>query len=278
MKLKNFTLGLICSLITIQTFSQEKSFKFNNKNQYRFGLGVEYFKTLDLQTSPNLYQSLGPHISLNYSRILKQDMLNFGLNLNAGNLKPNNGDYRKIYITETDFYGVETIEATELILFQMALDLSIGYVHKLKSISNETRNIYLGGNVQEHLDFAPGMFNMGTINYLSFIIVGRAERRLKQGRMLTGEFDFPLASVVTRLPYHNAPAIPGKSDLETFFTHHNFFESVNHFQNFNLSLAYRFWSGKKMAVDVTCKTYWLHYNKPEHLTKTGNQLILGINF
>ena len=248
------------------------------KNQFQFGFGIQYGKTLDLQFSPNLYQFTRPGVELGYCRVSQTGIFTTALNLAGGTLKPNSGGFKTVYTRNTDFYGEETIEDTELINPQMLLDFHLGYLRKVRGYSNGHRILYFGGKIHEHLTFAPGLINLGTINYLSLSPAISSEWMLPNGKSLAGEFEMSMLSVVTRLPYHNAPAIPGKSDFATFFTGHNSIESLMHLQNINLSVSYPVLTGKKMALYAAYKFNWMHYSLPEHLTETASQIQLNFNF
>jgi hypothetical protein len=247
-------------------------------NKFRVSLGVDVFKTVDFQYSPNMYKSTRPSLQLAFSNRFKKGIFSTYLDIFMGPMSPNSGKNNTVYISETDIYGTETVEGTELIQFQMSATIDLGYVHYIQKLSSARTKTYLGGSISEHQTFAPGLISIGTISYASLNARSRMDYTLSNGRPITIGLSVPLLSIVTRLPYHNAPAIPGKSDFETFFTDHNYLETLDHFQNFECSVGYNILVRPKRTLDLNYKLSWMHYNRPENITRFGSQLSLGLNF
>lgn len=274
----NWSLVIIISIIAEQANAQQNNEFLFKQNQFRIGIGATYLKTLDFQYSPNMFQSIRTNVELGYTKTKEKSVFSTDLQVFVGDLKPTSGPPLDFYIKETDIDGSENIILNTVGLSQIGFNLNIGYLLKLsKQASNKTA-FYLGGSLEESLTFTPGFLNIGTMNYGSLNARARFDYLLGNGKPLIFEFSAPIVSVVTRMPYHNAPNIPGKSGLAGFFIDNNHVETLNHFQNLQFSIKYPLWVKKKFALDVHFATSWLHYFRPEQFTQAASQLSIGINF
>ena len=269
---------ITCLLFTHQTQAQQRIQTPSSKHQFRVGLGGNYIKTVDLQYSPNLYQSLQKNLQLSYSNQLKKGIFIASLNVYYGALTPSAGSVGKLYAKETDIYGHEENESADLAYTQLGGNLEIGYLRGLTKSATSRTAFYAGGSLQENLTLGVGILGIGTINFVSLNAKARVDYTLGNGKPLRFGLTFPALSVVTRLPYHNAPAIPGKSYTGAFFTGNNTVETARHFQNVHLSVTYNWLVRKRVLFDVTCQSSWMHYYKPEHLTQAGSQISIGLTF
>jgi len=259
-------------------YSQQNHDYLLKKNQFRFGIGLGSLKTVDFQFSPNMYKSIRKNVELGYSNTGSKGIFSANLNVHLGGLTLNSGSDLNFYLKETDIYGVEDVEIQEVELTQLGFNLDLGYIHKITKYSNLKTTFYIGGSLEESLTYTPGFLSIGTINYGSLNAKARLDYNFKHRKSIIFGLSFPIVSVVTRFPYHNAPNYPGKSGIQGFFTDNNNIESLGHFQNFRFSAKYNLFVRKHIALDVTYEASYLHYNRPEHLTQMGNQLSLGLNF
>jgi hypothetical protein len=280
-----FSLRCICTtaLVVISTiqanflYAQQSDGYLDKKNQYRIGLGVSLVNISDLQYSPIMYRSLRKDVQLGFSSNWKKGIFSTNLNFSVGRLRPSSGELN-FFVKETDIYGTTTVKKEVLELSQMGLNLEIGYLHRVVPIASSKTAIYVGGSLEENLTLVPGFLSIGTINYVSLNAKARLAYVLGNGKPIIFQIALPLVSVVTRVPYHSAPVIPGKSVLAGFFTGNNNVETLNHFQNVRIAAKYNLLVKKRMALDVTFHAAWIHYYKPQHLTQLSNQLSLGFIF
>ncbi len=272
------TLAIMGLIFTYQAHAQQNDDFLLKKNQFSVGIGVNYIKTVDFQYSPNMFQSLRKNVQLGYTNRLKRGFFSTNLNVFLGNLSPASGPSLDFFGKKTDINGVETVESLTLELSQMGFDLEIGYLHELTKLATTRTALYLGGSLEESFNYTPGFVNIGTINYGALNAKARFDYLLGNGKPLMFGLSVPLVSVVTRMPYHNAPNIPGKSGIAAFFTDNNHVETLNHFQNLRFSVKYHWLVRKKFAFDIAYEASWLHYYRPEHLTQAGSQLSLGFTF
>jgi len=266
---------LCCFSIWQQALAQDQTLE--KKTSFRVGVGIGYYKTLDLQYSANAFKTVLPNLNLGFTRSSTKGAFSADLNVAMGPMNAAGRPTQKIYITDTDFYGVDNVEIHDLAFSQMRLQFEIGYLRDLPAISNRIK-IKIGGALAENFSYTPAIIYPGTINYVSLNVKTGIDYQLNNGKVLNFGFAFPLVSLVTRMPYHNSPLYPDKTNIRAFFTGNNTWETVNHFQNANLSVKYNWYTGKKISMDVKLEASWLHYNKPEHVTCAGGQLSLGINF
>jgi hypothetical protein len=280
-----FSLGWICTtalvvISTIQTnfsYAQESNGYLDKKNQYRIGLGVSLVNISDLQYSPLMYRSLRKDVQLGFSSSWKKGIFSTNLNISIGRLNPSSGELN-FFVKETDIYGTTTVKKEVLKLSQIGCNVEIGYLHELSKIAASRTAIHVGGSLEENLTLVPGFLSIGTINYASLNAKARLAYVLGNGKPIIFQIALPLVSIVTRVPYHSAPVIPGKSVLAGFFTGNNNVETLNHFQNLRFSAKYNLLVKKRMALDLTFQAAWIHYYKPQHLTQLSNQLSLGFTF
>jgi len=247
----------------------------SDKNQFRVGLGAGYFQTMDLQVSPISFQGVRKNLQLEYLRNMKKGIFTSGLNASFGSLTPTSGPALKFYYKQINSDGTETDDSRMLAVSQVGLNLEIGYLHKLHTLTGTGSAFYLGGSLEENMTGAPPF---GVINYASLNAKTRFDYQLKNGKPLIFQISVPVVSVITRLPYHGIPSIPGKSTLGAFFTGNNKIETLNRFQNLRFSIKYPVLVTKRMAFDIAYEASWLHSNKPQHLTQAGSQLSLGLTF
>jgi len=229
---------LLLLTFCLQAQAQQSDGYLLKKNQFSVGIGVGYFKMVDFQFSPNLYQSVRKNLQLGYSNRWKKGIFSTKLNVFFGGLTLNSGSELNFYLQETDIYGVETINQEEIKLSQLGLNVELGYLHKLSKLASSNTMLYLGGSLEECLIYTPGFLSMGTINYGSLNAKARFDYFLGNGKPIILGLSFPIVSMVTRLPYHNAPNYPGKSGIQGFFTDNNNIETLGHFQNFRFSAKY----------------------------------------
>lgn len=259
-------------------FAQQKNDSLSKKNQFSVGIGANYIKTLDFQYSTKSFQSLRKNFSLGYNRKLKKGNFSTLINIFQGNLSPTTGPSLDFYAKETDIKGVETVESLTIELKQLGVDLEICYLHKLSKFATAKKTFYFGGSLEESLTFTPAFLSIGTINFATLNTKARCDYRLNNGNSLLFGLSIPLVSLITRMPYHNSPNIPGKSSVGGFFTGNNHFETLNHFQNIRFSVKYYWLIRKSFSLNLGCDVSWLHYYRPEHLTQAGNQLSIGFTF
>ena len=269
---------ILCVVFNYAAEAQYLNPLLAKKNQFTVGLGTSYLQTVDFQFSLNIYQGVRNQLHLGYSNKLKRGIFATHFNMFGGTLMPLSGTTLEIYAKETDFYGVETNESIKLELSQMGVNIEIGYLHKLPSPATTRTTFYVGSSLEENLTFTPGFLSIGTINYASLNVKTRLDYILKNGKPLIFQLDIPAVSVVTRMPYHNSPNIPGKSGLAGFFTGNNDIKTLEHFQNPRFLVKYPLLVRKRVALDISYQGSWLHYYKPENLTHTASQLSIGLNF
>lgn len=265
----------ICLSISRQTLAQDRTLE--RQSDFRVGIGTGYSRTIDLQYSANVFETIIPNLSLGFTRRGAKGVLNTDLDAGMGSMRSAGRSNQTIYITDTDFYGNDNVEVHTLAYKQMRLQFELGYLHDVAAFSN-TLKITLGGALVENFTYTPGIIYPGTINYASLNAKTGVDWRLSNGKHLNFGFSFPVLSLVTRMPYHNSPVFPDKTNLQAFFTGNNTWASVNQFQNANLSAKYEWYTGKRISMDVKLLMSWLHYNNPQPLTCAGTQLSLGINF
>jgi len=260
------------------SIAQKKQSPVLKKNNFRVGLADSYLQALDLQVSSKTYHGIRKSLQLEYLRKKDEGIFTANLNVFVGNLTPTSGTSLTFYAKEEDIYGTETDESMTLEISPMGFNLEVGYLYKLQTLAITRTALYLGGSLEENLTFTPGFLPIGLINYGSLNTKTRFDYILKNGKPLILQLSIPVLSVVTRLPYHNSPNIPGKSGLGAFFTGNNDIQTINHFQNIRFSVRYDWLVTKRMVFDVAYEAAWLHYNKPQHLTQVGSQLSLGLTF
>jgi len=265
-------------LLTIPVHGQVSIDALPKKNQFRVGLGADYIKTLDLLYSSQMYKSVRTNVQLGYSHKLKSGIFTSDLHVFLGGLKPNSGSAVVIYGKETDINGVESTERKVLEISQIGFNLRLGYLQEMRQVRSSSKALYLGGSLEESLTYTPGFINIGVINYGSFSAKARFDFFLRNGKPIILELGVPIASVVTRMPYHQSPGRPDESVLKSFFTGNNKFETLNHFQNARFSIKYPVLVRKRIALDIIYAASWMHYYKPNHLTQAGSQLSLGLTF
>lgn len=265
----------LCLLITQQALAQDRTLE--RQNRFRVGIGTGYSRTLDLQYSANVFETIIPNLSMGFTRRGAKGLLNTDLDVGMGPMKSAGLSSQTIYITDTDFYGQDNVEVHTLAYTQMRLQFELGYLHDVVKFGNRIK-IALGGALVENFTYTPAIIYPGTINYVSLNAKTGVDWTLSNGKLLNFGFSFPVLSLVTRMPYHNSPVFPDKTNLQAFFAGNNTWASVNHFQNTNLSAKYEWYTGKKLSMDVKLLVSWLHYDKPEPLNCAGAQLSLGINF
>ncbi len=265
----------LCLSISQQALAQDRTLE--RQNSFRVGIGTGYCRTTDLQYSANVFETIIPNLSIGFSRKGSKGVLTTDLDVGMGSMKSVGRSNQTIYITDTDFYGQDNVEVHSLDYTQMRLQFELGYLHDVATFGNGIK-ITVGGALVENFTYTPAIIYPGTINYVSLNAKTGVEYKLSNGKHLNFWFSFPVVSLVTRMPYHNSPVFPDKTNLQAFFTGSNNWASVNHFQNANLSAKYEWYTGKKISMDVKLMVSWLHYDKPEPLTCAGTQLSLGINF
>lgn len=272
------TLAIMSLTLTNRTHAQQNEDFLLKKNQFRVGIGATYITVLDFKYSPIVFKSPRKNVMLGYSNRFKKGFFSTNLNVFQGNLSPSSGPGLDFFAKETDINGVETVESLSLELGQIGFNLEICYVHELTALATTSRALYLGGSIEEGLTFTSGFYNPGLINYGSLNGRARFDYLLRNGKSLIFGLSVPLVSVVTRMPYHNTLSNPGKSEFASFFTDHNYVETLNHFQNLRFSVKYHWLIRKKAAFDIAYEASWLHYYRTEHFTQAGSQLSLGFTF
>jgi len=255
-------------VVSAQTLQDEK-------NIFRIEVGVMRQKTLDLQYSPRVYKSISPSLGFIYSREKKKGLFDVSLKLRTGSLSPSDGDLQSVYITDTDFDGNDGMEVHDLEYAQMSAALEVGYLHHI--VTHSKPRWFVGGSLVENFTYTPSIIYIGTINYASLNLRGRMDYPLNNGKLLSLGISFPVLSVVTRMPYHNAPIYPNKSGIGAFFTGNNEVVTMNSFQNESFFVRYQWFKSEKISMDVQYESNWLYSKKPERLTASYRQISIGIN-
>ncbi|MPR37229.1 hypothetical protein [Salmonirosea aquatica] len=264
--------------VQVQGQGQGSIDALHKRNQFRIGVGADYIKTVDLLYSTNMFKSIRTEVQLEYSHQSKKGIFWSDLHVFSGALIPNSGSDVEIYAKETDINGVESTEHKVLEISQIGFNLRLGYLHKMQQVRSSSNALYIGGSLEENLTYIPGFINIGLINNGSFNAKARFDYFLRNGKPIFLELGVPLASVVTRMPYHQSPGRPDESVLKSFFTGNNKLETLNHFQNVRFSIKYPLLVKKRIALDIMYAASWMHYYKPNHLTEAGSQLSLGFTF
>ena len=265
-------------MFAIQVRAGERTDSLQKQNQFQVGLGADYIKTIDFLFSPNMYKSVRTNLRLGYSKTTKQGIFSSDLNLFMGNLKHSSGAALRVYLKETDIEGLDSVKLKELQVTQIGFGVKIGYLHELPKWRTARTAIFLGGSLEEHLTYTPGLISIGVINAASVHARARFDYILRNGKPLSFTLTFPAVSLITRLPYHESPGMPGKSGLAAFFTGNNKIETLDHFQNVHFAVKYQWLVKKHVAFNLKYQASWMHYYQPEHLTQAGSQLSLGLTF
>ena len=269
------TSALLLFLLIWQNGNAQTS-PVSNNHKFRIGAGLDYVNTLDLQYSPNIYHSLRPNLDLSFMKSTGKGIFLMELDVFMGSLKPIGGAQNSVYIEETDINGEKSLDIRKLAYTQMGATFKLGYMHKINAAPGI--NVLLGGSLADNLTYTPSIIYLGTINYTSLNAEAQLDYGLKNGKSISFGLTLPLVSSVTRMPYHNSPVFPDKTNLAAFFTNNTSTKLINHFQNIKCSIKYNWYLSTKLSLDVKYEASWLHDSTPEHLTVIGNQLSMGLNF
>lgn len=279
--MKNFKtcmFALACTLLTLNMKAQSRVNvgSLSKQNRFRIGAGATFVTMRDFLYSPLMYKSVRTNVQLGYSSKWKKGIFSTDLNIFVGSLTPSSGSAVQVYVKDTDIDGSEKTELKMLELTQIGFNFETGYLHRLSKMQTARTALYLGGSLEESLTYTPGFINLGVMNNASLNARARMDYFLRNGKPVTFGITVPVVSLVTRLPYNQAPGMPDKSDLATFFTGNNHIESFNHFQKACVFLKYNWLVRKHVACDVTYEASWIHYYKPAQLTQAGSQLTIGL--
>jgi len=262
-----FTAALLLAL-HLYAFSQTKSLP-KPEGELHIGYFRETFKMRDQQVSPMMYVANLNGLRISYGRITPRNQwiadTKFGL---ADFISPSLGirQFKFSDDQQEPMYLVPTLYRGELTLTYRRL------LNKKSHFSS-----WAGVQVQETANYADGVaMTTWVMNTLAVNFNYQAQFHLHNRHTILADISLPVISIVSRLPYSNAVSRPEISNTRAFLKNSSF-ETINHFMNPQLNIAYRFHASRRVSLQASYRYSWLRFPEPQIIrsaSHTGNLSII----
>jgi hypothetical protein len=247
----------------------------------RSQLNISYQRShltfLDRQASPLIYESDLNGATMVYEHNASKSRSFLKLQANLGTALPKNIGLREFTLTNTNIYGETT---TNILVHAPTVytgQLEAGYLRRLKT--GGSKSIFVGGTLQDWITYSDniGFWSTMGINTASLNAAIQLEKAVTNRQQLKIGASFPVAAIVSRMPYSNSISDPERGNFKAFFAEGSRLVFLNQLQRVSFGAAYQYQFSCHWGTGVAYDFYWLHYTQPRPVYAFNHSLKLQLN-
>ena len=245
---------------------------------HRMGImaGAQQMYFTDQQFSPLIYRANELKGVIFYEAKHNRSNWNASFSFSTGTLFPPTLKERKIYNTTEDISGEVATDSFFVTGRTRTANFLLGYAYDL--VKRTKWDLNAGIAIREELMYPSTFANVGTMNALSLLLTGCLTFHPGPKNEWTASINFPLMGYNSRFPYSGTVSQPNKTLLLAFFDGGTDFTSVDHYQQVNFNLGYRYALSQKWGIGADYEFEWLHYDQPLPLKLFSNGLTAKIDY
>ncbi len=269
--MKFISISILLLIPYFKVFAQETVDPYTEKYDLKITLGLDFWRALDNNASPLKYKSNQTELGFHFDYFTGRSVFTLGIIGSLGTLYPDDFRERKVYFIEQEYGGKTKTVSVQANGSLIGLKLVAGY-HYITGLPG-SKNYPEPGVVISESAFNPtGFTRPGLMNLFSlepsFIYIHDFSGFT--GIQLFG--DFPLLSLVTRLPYNNTISLPGKNVISGFFLTGTKFSSLRNVQGIDTGMNIRFKMGNSVMSTLNYKYDWIYVKNPRSLNMSINSV------
>lgn len=264
-----FLFALACSGLHAQDTT-------NSFHRLGIAIGGQQTHLLDQQFSPLIYSASEISAKLFYEAEHGHSDWNASFAFSRGALFPSQFADRKIYNTTEDIYGNTTVDSVFIRGNTLTAQLQFGYAHDV--FHTEKWALNLGASLREQFMYPSTFTNVGTMNAVSLLATAGVHYYLNPKNEFAANLNFPVIGFNSRFPYSGTVSQPNEGLVAAFFDGGTRFVSLNHFQQVNVMLGYRYSLSDRWAVGAQYEFQWLHDDLPLSFKLYSNRLAASVDY
>jgi hypothetical protein len=186
------------------------------ENRIGIALGIGKISYLDKNSSPLIYQSKPKNVRLFYNLESNDMLFTVEFDVKVGGTKAKNHQNRVIFFEEENYHGEKQEKKFPVGGSFISGKVSVGAFYKIKSTQESTFKVAVGGRIQNEMLYPQGWNNSGIMNAFSFSPEAVTQHRVDQHHSFSATLRIPVATYLTRLPYHNSVSNPNETQFGGF--------------------------------------------------------------
>jgi hypothetical protein len=209
------------------------------ENRIGLAIGIGKVTYRDKNISPLVYQSPAKNVRLFYALESNHLLFSFDFDVKVGRLFPKHYRNRTMFFHEYDYKGKDEEKKFPAGGSFLGGRVSLAAYYKIESTQHSTFRTAAGVRISNTLFYPQGWTSAGIFNALSIAPEGAAQHRVDGHHDFTIHAGLPVATLLTRLPYHNTVSAPGKS-LSGGFLSNTRWTGLSGYIAPSLGVAYRY--------------------------------------
>jgi hypothetical protein len=179
-------------------------------------LGIGNISYLDKNSSPLIYQSKPKNVRLFYNLESNDMLFAIDFDVKVGGTKAKHHQNRTVFFEEENYNGEKQEKKFPVGGSLLSGKISIGAFYKIKSTQESTFKVAVGGRIQNEMLYPQGWNNSGIMNAFSFSPEALTQHRIDEHHSVSAAIRIPVATYLTRLPYHNSVSNPNENQIGGF--------------------------------------------------------------
>jgi hypothetical protein len=243
-----------------------------------YSLGYSHFRIQDIQVSPFVYKSHNIPLKIGYLKQKEESLFSVDFFLTLGNLSNKTFPDRTFYMDATDNNGVISKDEYEMAGFPIIQEgINISYLKKTDLIKDSRYSLYLGAGINQYFMLSFTVVPIFVISEVSLSPKAYLSYKLNETSRLSASLSFPLAGIMSRLPYSNDPADGKHSSFISVYTTGTKFAQPGNYQKIDFLLSYSKNLNERWEMSYVYGFQWLHYSPNRGVKAYNNQLSIQFN-
>jgi hypothetical protein len=243
-----------------------------------YSLGYSHLRIQDTQVSPFIYSSNNIPINIGFLKRKNNSIFAVDFHLDLGNIKNKTHPDRLFYLNSTNNEGEVEVNEYEMSNFSIIQEgLTISYLRKTNLINNEKFDLYLGGKVNQYFLLSFTVLPIFVISELTINPTAYLNYTLSKTTKMSASMSFPIAGIMSRLPYSNDPADGKHGSFISVYTTGTKFSHPGNYQKIDFSFMYSKQLNKRWEINYIYGFQWLHYSQNRGVKAYNNQFAVQFN-
>lgn len=232
------------------------------------GLGYKITSILDRNTSHLVYASNNPLLKVRLTGIHSHGLVRGQITAGRGQLFSRDFPNRTITFSEEDVHDqIKNVEVPMRGNLSF-LRCSMEYLRKVQTSGNFVT--YVGGRLQEEVNFSQGFVTPGLMN--SFSLAPSLETQFTgQQSFFSIGISIPLIAFITRSAYHNSVSLPEIKRFNGFWKNGTSFQSISDHREINIYARYFQSINKRLSGGIEYNFSSLRNKIPRDLSKVDHE-------
>ena len=261
---------------TINIFGQDnlitETSKYKTYKTMTYSIGYSHFRIQDIQVSPFVYKSNNIPIGIGYANHKDKGIFSLDFFLSYGSIKNKTFSDRTFSKSETNNEGEQIAETYEMGNFPIIQEgIRVTYLQKTNLVKNNKYNLYFGTGINQYFLLSFTTVPIFVVSEITLNPTAYLTYNLNEKSAISSSLSFPIAGIMSRLPYSNDPADGKHGELIGVYTTGSKFSQPANYQKVNFSMEYIRQLSERWQVSFDYGFQWLHYSANRGVKAYNNQ-------